>query len=183
MTTQAPGELELLRSFVNTKDPDTDTDALDSPEGLADWLSRHNLLAPDSPVSPADHQRVLRFRESVRSLALANLDGDLDEETVTTLNRIVEPSLLSVHIGPDGSPTLRPRGEGVDLALGRLLSALYNAMVDGSWYRLKACSNDACRWLYYDHSKNRSKKWCTMETCGNVINARAYRQRRRDADA
>ncbi len=52
-------------------------------------------------------------------------------------------------------------------------------MVDGSWQRLKACRNDACRWVFYDASKNRSGTWCTMSICGDKLKARAYRRRRR----
>ena len=28
--------------------------------------------------------------------------------------------------------------------------------------RLKPCRNHDCRWLFYDHSTNRSGTWCTM---------------------
>ncbi|MGH3665303.1 MAG: CGNR zinc finger domain-containing protein [Egibacteraceae bacterium] len=52
-------------------------------------------------------------------------------------------------------------------------------MRDGTWARLKSCANDSCRWLFYDRSKNRSGKWCTMNVCGDILNARAYRARRR----
>jgi predicted RNA-binding Zn ribbon-like protein len=51
-------------------------------------------------------------------------------------------------------------------------------MVDGSWSRLKTCENDECRWAFYDQSKNRSAKWCSMQSCGNRMKARAYRARR-----
>ncbi|MGH2778535.1 MAG: CGNR zinc finger domain-containing protein, partial [Actinomycetota bacterium] len=30
---------------------------------------------------------------------------------------------------------------------------------------------------FYDHSKNRSGKWCTMRVCGNRAKTRAYRER------
>jgi predicted RNA-binding Zn ribbon-like protein len=43
----------------------------------------------------------------------------------------------------------------------------------------EGCANDTCQWLFFDQSKNRLKKWCEMQTCGNAVNARAYRQRHR----
>jgi predicted RNA-binding Zn ribbon-like protein len=51
------------------------------------------------------------------------------------------------------------------------------AVVDGNWERLKACPLEGCLWAFYDRSKNRSRRWCSMDVCGNVAKARAYRQR------
>jgi predicted RNA-binding Zn ribbon-like protein len=53
------------------------------------------------------------------------------------------------------------------------------AAADGSWQRLKACADEECRWAFYDHSRNRSGRWCSMATCGNQQKARTYRERAR----
>jgi predicted RNA-binding Zn ribbon-like protein len=46
--------------------------------------------------------------------------------------------------------------------------------------RLGACSPpDGCGWLYYDTSKNRSRRWCSMATCGNSAKARRHYARQR----
>jgi predicted RNA-binding Zn ribbon-like protein len=82
-----------------------------------------------------------------------------------------------VQFDPDGRAELEPEPAGVEHALARILAAVHTAMVDGTWPRLKACSNDECRWAYYDHSKNRSGRWCTMDVCGNTMKARTYRRR------
>jgi predicted RNA-binding Zn ribbon-like protein len=50
-------------------------------------------------------------------------------------------------------------------------------MAAGNWNRLKVCSNDACQRAFYDASRNRSGRWCSMATCGNRMKGRAYRQR------
>jgi predicted RNA-binding Zn ribbon-like protein len=52
-------------------------------------------------------------------------------------------------------------------------------MAGETWDRLKACRLDDCQWVFYDHSKNRSRTWCSMRVCGNRAKARAYRERRR----
>ena len=180
MSSAAPGDLELLRQFVNTVDPDEHTDALDTPEHLGAWLSDRGLLATGTHVASEDHTRALRFRECVRDLALGNSGPAPDPQAILSFNELAEPTRLVLQLGGDGSAALVAEGSDLDHVLGRLLASVFVAMTDGSWQRLKACSNDTCRWLYFDHSKNRSKKWCTMESCGNVINARAYRERRRE---
>ena len=37
-------------------------------------------------------------------------------------------------------------------------------------------------WAFYDRSKNRSGRWCSMDSCGNVEKARAFRERNRSDD-
>jgi predicted RNA-binding Zn ribbon-like protein len=179
----AGDELELLRQFVNTRQVDTQIDVLDSPDRLREWLSDHGLLANETVIDQIAHKRALEFREAVRSLALANGDTELDANAIATLNRVGADIGLSIAFAANGRGELGPAGAGLDRALGRLYAILYTAMIDGSFERLKGCANDTCLWLFYDESKNRSKKWCDMQTCGNAANARSYRQRRRDSSA
>jgi predicted RNA-binding Zn ribbon-like protein len=42
--------------------------------------------------------------------------------------------------------------------------------------RVKRC--DGCRWLFIDESKNRSRRWCSMEDCGTHEKVRRYVARR-----
>ncbi len=179
MSEPAVFDLELLRSFVNTLDFDTCVDELDTPEQLHAWLVAQSLLAADDTIDDRGHRETLEFREAIRALALANGAAALDPAAIPTLNRFGAEASLCVHLDSDGQVSLRPAGEGIQRALGQLFSIVYASMVDGSFRRLKGCANDTCQWVFLDQSKNRSKKWCEMECCGNVINARAYRQRHR----
>ena len=85
-------------------------------------------------------------------------------------------------LAAEGCARLEPRLPGLDGAVGRLLGIVYTAMVDGTWYRLKACQSETCRWVFYDRSRNRSAAWCSMAVCGNREKARTYRRRRRGAE-
>jgi predicted RNA-binding Zn ribbon-like protein len=179
MSGRAPGNLELLRSLVNTREVDTGEDELETPAQLHGWLSEQSLLDDAASIDAAAHEKVLEFREAVRALGMANGSAEVDPGAVATLNRLADEAVLSVRVDFRGEADLQASGEGIDHALGRLFSIMYTATVDGTFSRLKGCANDACQWLFYDQSKNRSKKWCHMQACGNVINARAYRQRHR----
>ncbi len=46
--------------------------------------------------------------------------------------------------------------------------------------KIRECGGSACTWLFVDRSRNRSRRWCSMETCGN--RAKARRHYRRTAD-
>ncbi|MHB8645826.1 MAG: CGNR zinc finger domain-containing protein [Thermomicrobiales bacterium] len=44
-------------------------------------------------------------------------------------------------------------------------------------HRVHECAGDRCSWLFLDTSKNGSRRWCSMETCGNRAKARRHRER------
>ena len=41
------------------------------------------------------------------------------------------------------------------------------------------CAGDDCGWFFLDTSRNQSRRWCQMETCGNKAKARAHYHRHR----
>ena len=79
---------------------------------------------------------------------------------------------------------LTPHGGGFELSwdgddLRRPLWPIATAAVDllraGPLDRLKSCAN--CPWLFIDRSRNRSRRWCTMDECGVHLKMRRYRAR------
>ena len=176
---EAPGDLELVRQFVNTRDIEEGSDELDGPDSLLGWFSSMGLLDGGGGITAdeGDLERALALREGIRSLLLANNGEDVEAVRLRELDRAAASVRLAVRFDEDGGPTLEPESPGVSAALGRILAAMVRAADEGTWGRLKACPNDACQWAFYDRSKNRSGKWCTMEVCGNRMKARAFRQR------
>lgn len=43
--------------------------------------------------------------------------------------------------------------------------------------RLGRCSSETCFWLFLDETKNRSRRWCEMASCGNLAKVRRHRKR------
>jgi predicted RNA-binding Zn ribbon-like protein len=174
---EAPGELELVRRFVNTRNIEEGSEDLDSPESLLTWFAGMDLLDGEAAADEKDLERALRLREGIHDLLLANNGEEIETVRIRELNRAIGSVCLTVRFDDDGRATLRPESSGVSAALGRIIAAVVRAMDEGSWGRLKVCPNDACQWAFYDRSKNRSGKWCTMEVCGNRMKARAFRRR------
>lgn len=172
----APGALETVRAFVNTVDLESGSDELASPEALVAWLAERGLVDPSASVTAAELGQAIRVREALRALLLANDGLAVDEEAVRVLNSAAEGAELILRFDGDGT-LLVPQAPGLAGALGWLLVVVHTATIDGTWRRLKVCRSDTCRWAFYDHSKNRSSKWCNMAVCGNRLKARSYRQR------
>ena len=53
--------------------------------------------------------------------------------------------------------------------------AAYRLLTGPALARLKRCV--ACPWLFLDRSRNGSRRWCSMEHCGNRAKVRAHRER------
>lgn len=176
MSKEAPGHLELVRAFVNTFDVESGTDELiDGPAAHA-WFVAHGLVTEQTPpVEPSTLASVRETREALRRLL--ELGPAVDEGTLAVLNRAADAAGLTVRFDGDGA-RVAVTSEGVGGAVGELLAYATGAMRDGSWDRLKVCERETCRWAFYDSSRNRSAKWCSMEVCGNRTKVEAYRERR-----
>ena len=173
----APGDLELVRSFINTWDAEDDVESLGGPAELRDWLAEHELLEGDARVTAADHRHALQVREALRATLMANAGLDLDPTAGRTLDEASRKAKLGVRFDDHGHVHTAPEAGGVNGALGRLLALVAEAQDAGTWPRLKACLADDCQWAYYDLSRNRSAVWCDMGTCGNRQKVRSYRER------
>ena len=170
----APGDLALVERFVNTIDFEKATDAIATPRDLGRWAREHGA---GGSFTRADTERVLAFREALRALLLAHHGEPADAAAVDVLRRESARAPLVVAFGEDGGASLAPAGRGTDALLGRLLAAVARAEAEGTWERMKACPADDCLWAFYDHSRNRSRTWCSMAVCGNRAKARSYRAR------
>lgn len=50
-----------------------------------------------------------------------------------------------------------------------ILKDAYDLLLFGKQNRIKECPN--CGWLFYDLSKNGTRRWCSMKTCGSNVKA------------
>lgn len=65
-----------------------------------------------------------------------------------------------------------------EAVVGPVVWATTALLESGPVDRIKACPPpQGCGWLFLDQSRNRSRHWCNMKTCGNVAKVRRYRQR------
>ena len=172
---EAPGALELLRRFCNSTNPENGAERFRDPAQLDDWLVGEGLAAVHADRSGL--ARVIRFRRQLRALAVANRDGRHDADALKAVVGNVGGGSLQLVAGPHGLELIG-RGRGVPALLAHLTSIIVIAQADGSWPRLKACTNDHCQWMFYDHSKNSNGTWCSMKACGQRHKAREYRARR-----
>lgn len=175
---EAPGRLELVRLFENSVELPDGPDELERPEGAADWCRRHGLR----PISGSGGaQRLRQFREALREVLFAN-NGEGDKAVAwERLRPFADAAQVAVAIERGHGLGLTGRGSDEESVIGSLLAVVHDAIVAGTWSRLRACRKSSCRFAYYDHTKNGSRAWCSMKTCGNQAKAQRRRVRERSA--
>ena len=167
-----------MQELVNTLDVEVATDAIDSAATLRAWLVERSLAPADLRPTDDDIARMAEFREALRALLHANSGGAVDPADLRALNRAGRGS-LRVRFGEDGGAALEPQAEEpIAGAIGRIVAVVFVAIADGTFIRLKACPARDCGWAFYDRSKNRSARWCSMAICGSREKVRAHRARR-----
>jgi predicted RNA-binding Zn ribbon-like protein len=169
----APGSLELVRLLVNTLDLPAGPDRLRSLDEARAWCLSYGL----APVQNEAHLQLLRdFREILRDLLFAN-NGEGDAAAAwERLRPFLASTRLSLAVNPNRGLELKPEDKG---PIASLLAIIYEAELLGTWPRLRACRKPSCRFAYYDRTKNASRTWCSMATCGNREKAQRRRQRER----
>ena len=178
-TQGAPGNLDLIQAFINTVDLENPQakEQLATPEQARAWLLDSGLIDSDGPLSEADRQELVAFREALRAATLANTgDGDR-RSTLESVWKYASDCSFRLSIAGDVPRFTCSDGVPKDEAIGRLLGILYDSVKAGTWSRLKACRKDTCQFAFYDHSKNGSGVWCSMAVCGNRVKAQRRRAR------
>jgi predicted RNA-binding Zn ribbon-like protein len=177
----APGDLELVRDFVNTLDLLPGTDEIEDPPSLATWLAEHRLVDGAPTLTDEDVARAQSLREALRAMLLANAGFPLPADAAEAFDDAAATVRLRARAGKAGRVALLPAdADGLDHAIGRLLSIIFSAQENGTWHRLKACAE--CHWVLYDHTRNQSAAWCGSQ-CGGRVRARRHRRRRREESA
>ncbi|WP_329093110.1 CGNR zinc finger domain-containing protein [Actinomadura citrea] len=181
---ELPPAVRPVVDFLNTVDVEDGTDVFgDGPEALADWLVEKRLCHSRPSVTAADVQAAIDLRRGLRGLALANTGEPVDPEDVRAAQEVLAalPLTLRLPAGTDAAkdgPDLDASGGSFSKALGRIAAAYFAAYAGGDWSRVRRCPAHDCAWVFWDSSKNASRRWCSMRVCGNRAKARAFTERR-----
>jgi predicted RNA-binding Zn ribbon-like protein len=127
--------------------------------------------------------RARRLRGNVYRLLCAVARGvPLDPSALRRFNAVLTAGgrWREVRIR-SGSPVLdwgvgaNERLDFIAWAVARAAAGLIADPVRRS--RVRLCDSHDCGWLFLDESRNRSRRWCSMDGCGNVEKARRFRSR------
>ena len=146
---------------------------------LAGWAERHGGTAPRIELTGRSLRQLQQLRERVRALLRGGADGAASMPSTAV---DLPATVVELAVTADGS-ALTPRGDGLAWLTGAVAIELHLAGLAGQRHRLKVCRNERCGVAFHDQSKNNSRAWHDVSTCGNLANVRASRERQREAAA
>jgi len=71
-----------------------------------------------------------------------------------------------------------PADGPVEAVLGPITLSALTLLTQADLSRIKQCRGDHCGWLFFDTTKNKSRRWCEMVVCGNRAKQRRFHRRR-----
>ncbi|MDM5189071.1 CGNR zinc finger domain-containing protein [Bacillus sp. DX4.1] len=169
----APDQLEVIRSFLNTWRIPNDTrnplDTLETVEDVKLFIKKYW----NEEVLFGTLEEVKQFRDAIRDAI----------EQQKSLHGWFEKYPLQVGVTERmDAITYEPIGKRNLYTM--ILQIIMTAISNKNWGRLKACPD--CRWVFYDHSRNGSKRWCGMyaggkegRACGTIAKVKNYRAKRK----
>ena len=187
----------LALDFVNTVDGDPGIEMLRGYGDLVAWGVRAGLLSAEeggllvreAGRRPEEAETVyrdaLRLRGALYGVFRAVAEGeDAPEGGLETLRGYEREALSRGKLVQGDGGFAWEWQDGLDLArmLWPVAHTATGLLTSGDLNRLKLCAG--CYWLFLDASKNRSRRWCTMEVCGRDEKVRRYvakRAARRDS--
>ena len=101
-------------------------------------------------------------------------------DDLDSLSRLAAAALRHARLRPSRNRKIErafdARHSGDALLRHRIVTAAVELLTSDLVERIKSCPS--CGWVFLDVSKNRSRRWCSMEMCGGAAKARAYYRRK-----
>lgn len=193
--------------LVNTLEPGVPPhDHLSGPSALLGWAMAAGLIDGaeadragqawrDDPVAAEAGLAAVRdIRESLRLVMLTLVPaGETPGDPVTTGTALVKlherwagaAGRAALVLGGDDRPEVRLTYGTMPAMLipDRVAEAALDVLRTADLTRMRRCpvADGGCDWLFLDHSRNGSRRWCRMADCGTTVKARRLTERRRAA--
>jgi len=194
---------QLCLDFANTAEwhaSDHPEESLTSYAALLAWAQGIGLLseraavhlsraaARDSKAAAAVLAAAIALREAIYRIFASHAHGRAPHAgDLTTLNTALARALPHARLvtTADGYAwDWAPDDHPLDAMLWPIARSAADLLTSADLDRVGQCADDrGCGWLFWDTSKNHTRRWCYMRDCGNRAKARRHYARLRERDA
>ena len=189
---------ELAFDFTNTssgRGGPTHQEHLRSAQNVVDWARHAKMLGPADAewlrAAVSADQRLARLvlrgaldlRENIHAIAVEIAAGrPAPRAGVEALARTHAACLARATLTPFEDRYVwswTPKEHAPEALLGPIALSALTTLTQGDLSRIKQCQGEKCGWLFFDTTKNKSRRWCEMEICGNRAKQRRHSARAR----
>jgi predicted RNA-binding Zn ribbon-like protein len=186
----------IALDFANTsggRDSSSPIENLRSPADLLAWVEHAHLLPTEAHAQLRDsvgrEQRfgarllsmALDLRNAIYEIGAALAGGRKPARTdLAVLKDYYQRSLTSAEFVADRNEDYVfefASGSSEFAVLGPIAASCLEILFSIDKTRIKQCPAHDCGWLFIDSSKNKSRRWCDMATCGNRVKGLKHRGR------
>jgi predicted RNA-binding Zn ribbon-like protein len=122
--------------------------------------------------------RAIRLREAIYRIFSAISGGRQTKEAdLQIINQEVLQACKQLFIAQSGNRYAWQWVNGTalhDRILGTVARSAVDLLTSNDLERVGECQGDGCGWLFIDNSKNHTRRWCSMNDCGNRAKARKH---------
>jgi predicted RNA-binding Zn ribbon-like protein len=185
---------ELCLNFANTLDWHASDHPSEQLHGFSDLLywgeaagvispTQHEQLcqaAESQPQRAAEvYTQAIRLRETIYRIVSSYANcGSVDSADLAQLNEALSSSLSHLQISPTQggySWEWSHASDGMEQILWVVARSAAELLTSDRLSRTRVCADDrGCGYLFIDTSRNRSRRWCSMDSCGNRAKARRH---------
>ena len=156
--------------------------------GVVDNAMKSNLrtLACSQPLQSLELlESVKEVREHLYATFRAVAAGEKTGASLAKVDNFINAAPARSRIARNGKRL------GWQISMGPLSSTevlapvLWSAadlLLGSAHAQLRLCANDKCRWLFFDDSKSKTRRWCSMATCGNRFKVAQHARRHAQRD-
>ncbi|HET7578817.1 MAG TPA: ABATE domain-containing protein [Bacillales bacterium] len=183
----------LCLDFANTvgwHNGDNPKERLINYEKLVDWSRQAEILSTSQEKRLLEEanrhldqaektlEEAIELREAIfrlfRSIARGQKTDSFD---LAILNQYLTKAYRLAEMIPKDSEfalTFQKGENELDCMLWPIVQSAMDLLLSGKLDRVKQCEGDPCGWLFFDSSRNKSRRWCSMADCGNREKARRH---------
>lgn len=143
---------------------------------LREWWNVEEIEQP----SPEMIVQLQELRATLQHIIGKIIAGDQpSEQQLAELNMYLKPALSHLLLTRNEEGFVLQRVHATSnwsWLLGKIAISFATLLAEHDSRRIKQCSNPDCRWIYYDESNSKSRRWCD-DDCANIMRVRRFRER------
>ena len=184
----------LCLDFANTMDwhaSENPVESLNKYADLIEWSAKRGIISGDaknvllrkSEEKPVEAEAVVEkareTRENIYQILSDTVHGKpIKIADLKGFNRALAGTLSHSRLAPN-ERGLRwdwdSSSDKLDSIIWPVVKSAVDLMTSGAMKRVGQCADEkGCGWLFWDSSRNRSRRWCDMKDCGNRAKVRRF---------
>ena len=187
--------LDFANSVSGRDSPEKTVDHITSYHDLISFALQSRLIEPkEADALEREAHMQQRSASQVQRKALALREAmfraftelahgkPASPEDLQFLDKTATESLGHRHIVHAGGVYKWQWDDGgkLERILWPIVTSAAELLVSQDLRKLRECEAGDCYWLFLDNSRNHSRRWCTMNACGNREKARRHYRRQRE---